>query len=182
MFDIQEELKKLPRCPGVYIMHDEADTIIYVGKAVNLHNRVRSYFRKNIGRGPQIDKMVTLINRFEYIVTDSELEALVLENNLIKEHRPKYNTMLKDDKTYPYIKVTMGEEFPRVLFSREMKKDHAKYFGPYTSAAAVKDTIELRRPDFYRIMLYPAGLWINLGKLLLRHAADVSPLVEQDTS
>ena len=143
MFDIQEELKKLPRCPGVYIMHDEADTIIYVGKAVNLHNRVRSYFRKNIGRGPQIDKMVTLISRFEYIVTDSELEALVLENNLIKEHRPKYNTMLKDDKTYPYIKVTMGEEFPRVLFSREMKKDHAKYFGPYTSAAAVKDTIEL---------------------------------------
>mgnify|MGYP003251238365 FL=1 len=143
MFDIQEELRKLPRCPGVYIMHDEADTIIYVGKAVNLHNRVRSYFRKNIGRGPQIDKMVTLISRFEYIVTDSELEALVLENNLIKEHRPKYNTMLKDDKTYPYIKVTVGEEFPRVLFSREMKKDHARYFGPYTSAAAVKDTIEL---------------------------------------
>lgn len=143
MFDIQEELKKLPRCPGVYIMHDEADTIIYVGKAINLHNRVRSYFRKNIGRGPQIDKMVTLISRFEYIVTDSELEALVLENNLIKEHRPKYNTMLKDDKTYPYIKVTVGEEFPRVLFSREMKKDHARYFGPYTSAAAVKDTIEL---------------------------------------
>lgn len=143
MFDIQEELKKLPKCPGVYIMHDEADTIIYVGKAVNLHNRVRSYFRKNIGRGPQIDKMVTLISRFEYIVTDSELEALVLENNLIKEHRPKYNTMLKDDKTYPYIKVTVGEAYPRVLFSRMMKKDRSKYFGPYTSAAAVKDTIEL---------------------------------------
>ena len=143
MFDIQEELKKLPKCPGVYIMHDEADTIIYVGKAINLHNRVRSYFRKNIGRGPQIDKMVTLIRRFEYIVTDSELEALVLENNLIKEHRPKYNTMLKDDKTYPYIKVTVGEAYPRVLFSRMMKKDHSKYFGPYTSAAAVKDTIEL---------------------------------------
>lgn len=143
MFDIQEELKKLPKCPGVYIMHDEADTIIYVGKAINLHNRVRSYFRKNIGRGPQIDKMVTLISRFEYIVTDSELEALVLENNLIKEHRPKYNTMLKDDKTYPYIKVTIGEAYPRVLLSRTMKKDHAKYFGPYTSAAAVKDTIEL---------------------------------------
>ena len=143
MFDIQEELKKLPKCPGVYIMHDEADTIIYVGKAINLHNRVRSYFRKNIGRGPQIDKMVTLISRFEYIVTDSELEALVLENNLIKEHRPKYNTMLKDDKTYPYIKVTVGEAYPRVLLSRTMKKDHAKYFGPYTSAAAVKDTIEL---------------------------------------
>lgn len=143
MFDIQEELKKLPNCPGVYIMHDEADNIIYVGKAINLHNRVRSYFRKNIGRGPQIDKMVSLISRFEYIVTDSELEALVLENNLIKEHSPKYNTLLKDDKTYPYIKVTVGEAFPRVLFSRQMKKDHSKYFGPYTSAGAVKDTIEL---------------------------------------
>lgn len=143
MFDIQEELKKLPNCPGVYIMHDEADNIIYVGKAINLHNRVRSYFRKNIGRGPQIDKMVSLISRFEYIVTDSDLEALVLENNLIKEHSPKYNTMLKDDKTYPYIKVTLGEEYPRVLFSRQMKKDKSRYFGPYTSAAAVKDTIDL---------------------------------------
>lgn len=143
MFDVQEELNKLPKCPGVYIMHDEKDTIIYVGKAINLHSRVRSYFRKNIGRGPQIDKMVTLISRFEYIVTDSELEALVLENNLIKEHRPKYNTLLKDDKTYPYIKVTVGEAYPRVLFSRIMKKDHSKYFGPYSSSAAVKDTIEL---------------------------------------
>lgn len=143
MFDIQEELKKLPNCPGVYIMRDEMDNIIYVGKAINLHNRVRSYFRKNIGRGPQIDKMVSLINRFEYIITDSELEALVLENNLIKEHSPKYNTLLKDDKTYPYIKVTVGEAYPRVLFSRQMKKDHSKYFGPYTSAAAVKDTIDL---------------------------------------
>ncbi len=143
MFDIQEELKKLPNCPGVYIMHDDKDNIIYVGKAINLHNRVRSYFRKNIGRGPQIDKMVTLISRFEYIVTDSELEALVLENNLIKEHSPKYNTMLKDDKTYPYIKVTTGEAYPRVLFSRQMKKDRSRYFGPYTSAAAVKDTIDL---------------------------------------
>lgn len=143
MFDFQEELKKLPHCPGVYIMRDEMDHIIYVGKAVDLHSRVRSYFRKNIGRGPQIDKMVTLISRFEYIVTDSELEALVLENNLIKEHSPKYNTLLKDDKTYPYIKVTMGEAYPRVLFSRQMKKDRSKYFGPYTSAAAVKDTIDL---------------------------------------
>ena len=143
MFDFDDELKKLPNAPGVYLMHDSADTIIYVGKAVNLHNRVRSYFRKIVGRGPQIDKMVQQIARFEYIVTDSELEALVLENNLIKEHRPKYNTMLKDDKTYPYIKVTMGEEYPRILFSREMKKDRSKYFGPYTSAAAVKDTIEL---------------------------------------
>lgn len=143
MFDFEEELKKLPNSPGVYLMHDAGDTIIYVGKAVNLHNRVRSYFRKIVGRGPQIDKMVQQIARFEYIVTDSELEALVLENNLIKEYSPKYNTMLKDDKTYPYIKVTMGEEYPRILFSREMKKDHSKYFGPYTSAAAVKDTIDL---------------------------------------
>ena len=143
MFNFEEELKKLPKNPGVYIMHDANDSIIYVGKAVNLHNRVRSYFRKIVGRGPQIDKMVEQIARFEYIVTDSELEALVLENNLIKEHCPKYNTMLKDDKTYPYIKVTLGEDYPRVLFSRQMKKDKSKYFGPYTSAAAVKDTIEL---------------------------------------
>ncbi len=124
-------------------MHDAQDAIIYVGKAINLRNRVRSYFREYIGRGPQIDKMVSLIARFEYIVTDSELEALVLENNLIKEHLPKYNTLLKDDKTYPYIKVTVGEEYPRILFSREMKKDKSRYFGPYTGAAAVKDTIEL---------------------------------------
>ena len=142
-FDFEEELKKLPGKPGVYIMRDAGDGILYVGKAVNLHNRVRSYFRENIGRGPMIDKMVTLIARFEYIVTDSELEALVLENNLIKEHSPKYNTLLKDDKTYPYIKVTMGEEYPRILFSRQMKKDKSRYYGPYTSAAAVKDTIEL---------------------------------------
>lgn len=140
---MQEELKKLPNKPGVYLMHDINDTIIYVGKAVNLNNRVRSYFREKIGRGPKIDRMVSLIDRFEYIITDSELEALVLENNLIKEHRPKYNTMLMDDKTYPYIKVTIGEDYPRILFSRTMKKDKAKYFGPYTSAAAVKDTIEL---------------------------------------
>lgn len=149
MFDIQEELKKLPNSPGVYLMHDANDTIMYVGKAVNLHNRVRSYFRKIVGRGPQIDKMVRQIARFEYIVTDSELEALVLENNLIKEYSPKYNTMLKDDKTYPYIKVTMGEEYPRIFLSRQLspsaggKKDKSRYFGPYTSAAAVKDTIDL---------------------------------------
>ena len=142
-FDITEELKKLPAKPGVYLMHDKNDTIIYVGKAISLKNRVRSYFRANIGRGPWIDKMASLIARFEYIITDSELEALVLENNLIKEYRPKYNTMLMDDKTYPYIKVTMGEDFPRILFSREMKKDKSKYFGPYTSAGAVKDAIEL---------------------------------------
>ena len=124
-------------------MRDESDTILYVGKAINLHNRVRSYFRANIGRGPMIDKMVSLIARFEYIITDSELEALVLENNLIKEYSPKYNTLLKDDKTYPYIKVTLGEEYPRILFSREIKKDKSKYFGPYTSPGAVKDTIDL---------------------------------------
>lgn len=136
-------MKKVPGKPGVYIMRDKHDGILYVGKAVNLRNRLRSYFRANIGRGPWIDRMVSLICRFEYIVTDSELEALVLENNLIKEHRPKYNTMLVDDKTYPYIKVTTGEEYPRILFSREMKKDKSKYFGPFTSATAVKDTIEL---------------------------------------
>lgn len=143
MFNVDEELKKLPRKPGVYIMRDDKDVILYVGKAINLHNRVRSYFRENIGRGPAIDQMVSLIARFEYIVTDSELEALVLENNLIKENSPKYNTLLKDDKTYPYIKVTVGEDYPRILFSRTMKKDKSRYFGPYTSAAAVKDTIEL---------------------------------------
>ena len=143
MFNFEEELKKLPRKPGVYIMRDDKDVILYVGKAVNLHNRVRSYFRENIGRGPAIDQMVSLIARFEYIVTDSELEALVLENNLIKENSPKYNTLLKDDKTYPYIKVTVGEDYPRIQFSRTMKKDKSRYFGPYTSAAAVKDTIEL---------------------------------------
>ena len=142
-FDVKEELKKLPNKPGVYIMRDSNDTIMYVGKAVNLHNRVRSYFRANIGRGPQIDRMVEQIARFEYIVTDSELEALVLENNLIKEHCPRYNTLLKDDKTYPYIKVTVSEDYPRVLFSRLMKKDRSRYFGPFTSAAAVKDTIDL---------------------------------------
>lgn len=143
MFNVEEELKKLPRKPGVYIMRDDKDVILYVGKAINLHNRVRSYFRENIGRGPAIDQMVSLIARFEYIVTDSEREALVLENNLIKENSPKYNTLLKDDKTYPYIKVTVGEDYPRILFSRTMKKDKSRYFGPYTSAAAVKDTIEL---------------------------------------
>lgn len=143
MFNIQEELKKLPHAPGVYLMHDADDAIIYVGKAIDLFNRVHSYFRAGTKKSPKIEKMVTLIARFEYIVTDSELEALVLENNLIKEHSPKYNTMLKDDKTYPYIKVTVGEDYPRVLFSRTMKKDKSRYFGPYTSAGAVKDTIEL---------------------------------------
>ena len=145
MFNIEEELKKLPGKPGVYIMHGEKDEIIYVGKAVSLKNRVRQYFQSSRNKGAKIEQMVTHITRFEYIVTDSELEALVLECNLIKEHRPKYNTMLKDDKTYPFIKVTVNEPYPRVLFSRTMKKDKAKYFGPYTSSTAVKDVIELVR-------------------------------------
>lgn len=142
-FNIKEELSKLPKKPGVYIMHDNKDEIIYVGKAVNLFNRVRSYFRTNIGRGPKIDRMVSLIEYFEYIVTDSELEALVLENDLIKEHRPKYNTMLMDDKTYPYIRVTVNETYPRIMLARQVKKDKAKYFGPYTSGQAVRDVIDL---------------------------------------
>ncbi len=142
-FDIEEELKKLPGRPGVYIMHDEKDNIIYVGKAISLKNRVRQYFQSSRNKGVKIEQMVTHIRRFEYIVTDSELEALVLECNLIKEHRPKYNTMLMDDKTYPFIKVTTNEPFPRVMMARKMLKDKAKYFGPYTSGQAVRDTIDL---------------------------------------
>ena len=142
-FDIQEELKKLPGRPGVYIMHDEKDHIIYVGKAISLKNRVRQYFQSSRNKGVKIEQMVTHIRRFEYIVTDSELEALVLECNLIKEHHPKYNTMLMDDKTYPFIKVTTSEAFPRVVLSRKMLKDKARYFGPYTSSQAVRDTIDL---------------------------------------
>ena len=144
-FNLQEELKKLPDKPGVYIMRDRSDAILYVGKAVNLKRRVHQYFVRKLGRGPKIEHMVSRIDRFEYIVTDSELEALVLENNLIKENRPKYNTLLKDDKTYPYIKVTLQEEYPRVLFTRKMKKDGARYFGPFKSSFAVKETIELLR-------------------------------------
>ncbi|MFR5601550.1 MAG: excinuclease ABC subunit UvrC, partial [Lachnospiraceae bacterium] len=143
MFQIEEELKKLPAKPGVYLMHDDRDEIIYVGKAISLKNRVRQYFQSSRNKTAKIEQMVSKIAWFEYIVTDSELEALVLECNLIKEHQPRYNTMLKDDKTYPYIKVTVSEAFPRVLFSRDRKKDKNKYFGPYTSAGAVKDTIDL---------------------------------------
>ena len=143
MFVIEEALKKLPDQPGVYIMHDSRDAIIYIGKAVSLRKRVHQYFQPSHDEGIKKAQMVKQIARFEYIVTDSELEALVLECNLIKEHRPKYNTMLRDDKTYPYIRVTLGEDFPRVLFSRQQKKDKSRYFGPYTSAGAVKDTIEL---------------------------------------
>lgn len=163
MFDIEEELKKLPAKPGVYLMHDEKDEIIYVGKAISLKNRVRQYFQASRNKGAKIDQMVTHIARFEYIVTDSELEALVLECNLIKEHRPKYNTMLMDDKTYPFIKVTVDEDYPRILFARQMKKDKAKYFGPYTSAGAVKDTIDLIR-KLYHIRTCNRNLPKDIGK------------------
>ena len=162
MFDIEEELKKLPAKPGVYLMHNAQDEIIYVGKAIRLKNRVRQYFQDSRNLTPKIARMVSHIARFEYIITDSELEALVLECNLIKEYRPKYNTMLTDDKTYPYIKVTTGEAYPRILFSRLMKKDKSKYFGPYTSAGAVKDTIELLR-KIYKIRSCHRNLPKDIG-------------------
>ena len=163
MFVIEEELKKLPDQPGVYIMHDSRDAIIYIGKAVSLRKRVHQYFQPSHDEGIKKAQMVKQIARFEYIVTDSELEALVLECNLIKEHRPKYNTMLRDDKTYPYIRVTLGEDFPRVLFSRQQKKDKSRYFGPYTSAGAVKDTIELVN-KIYQLRTCNRNLPRNTGK------------------
>ena len=163
MFHIEEELKKLPSLPGVYIMHDKHDTIIYVGKAISLKNRVRQYFQKSRNLGIKKEQMVEQIERFEYIVTDSELEALVLESNLIKEHKPKYNTMLKDDKNYPFIKVTTGEEFPQIMTARSMKKDKSKYFGPYTSAGAVKDVIELTR-KLYHLRTCSRVLPRDIGK------------------
>ena len=163
MFQIEEELKKLPARPGVYIMHDERDAIIYVGKAISLRNRVRQYFQSSRNKGAKIEQMVTHIARFEYLVTDSELEALVLESNLIKEHRPKYNTMLKDDKSYPFIKVTVQEAYPRVLFARQMKKDKNRYFGPYTSGGAVKDVIELVR-KLYQVRSCNRNLPRDCGK------------------
>lgn len=163
MFNLEEELKKLPDKPGVYIMHDKHDTIIYVGKAKILKNRVRQYFQSNKNHSAKVVQMVSHIAYFEYIVTDSELEALVLECNLIKEHRPKYNTMLKDDKSYPFIKVTIGEEFPRVLFSRTMKHGTGKFFGPYTSAGAVKETIELLC-KLYKVRTCSRRLPKDIGK------------------
>ena len=163
MFDFEEELKKLPDKPGVYIMHGADDVIIYIGKAVVLKNRVRQYFQSSRNKSPKIQKMVSQIERFEYIITDSELEALVWECNLIKEHRPKYNTMLKDDKAYPYIKLTSGEEYPKLVFSRTMKKDKNRYFGPYTSAGAVKDTIELLQ-KLYKIRTCNRVLPRDVGK------------------
>jgi excinuclease ABC subunit C len=163
MFNIEEELKKLPGKPGVYIMHDEKDAIIYVGKAISLKNRVRQYFQSSRNKTMKIEQMVAKIKRFEYIVTDTEVEALVLECNLIKEHRPKYNTMLTDDKTYPFIRVTINEAFPRVMLSRTMKKDKSKYFGPYTSGGAVKDTIELIQ-KIYKIRTCNRNLPRDTGK------------------
>ena len=163
LFNIEEELKKLPASPGVYIMHDKHDEIIYVGKAISLKNRVRQYFQSSRNKTAKIEKMVSRIARFEYIITDSELEALVLECNLIKEYRPKYNTMLKDDKAYPYIKVTVEEPFPRILFSRTMKKDKNRYFGPYTSAGAVKDTIDLIH-KLWKIRTCSRNLPKDMGK------------------
>lgn len=163
MFDFDEELKKLPAKPGVYIMHDEDDHIIYIGKAISLKNRVRQYFQSSRHMTAKIAQMVSKIARFEYIITDSELEALVLENNLIKEHHPKYNTMLKDDKTYPYIKVTVGEPFPRIMMVRKVKKDKSKYYGPYASAMAVKDTIDLLH-KVYKIRSCHRNLPKDIGK------------------
>ena len=149
MFNIEEELRKLPDKPGVYLMHDKNDTIIYVGKAVVLKNRVRQYFQSSRGKSPKIQRMVEQIAWFEYIVVDSEMEALILECNLIKEHQPKYNTMLKDDKHYPYIRLTANEDYPRIMLARERKKDKAKYFGPYTSGQAVHDSIDLLKKTYF---------------------------------
>ena len=162
-FDIQEELKKLPKKPGVYLMHDEKDEIIYVGKAISLKNRVRQYFQSSRSKTAKIEQMVSKIHHFEYIITDSELEALVLECNLIKEYQPRYNTMLKDGKTYPYIKVTIQEAFPRILLAREMKKDKCKYFGPYTNGGAIKDILELLQ-KLYQIRTCNRVLPRDIGK------------------
>ena len=163
MFDIEEELKKLPAKPGVYLMHDKTDAIIYVGKAISLKNRVRQYFQAGRNVTPKIERMISQIDHFEYIITDSEVEALVLESNLIKEHRPKYNTMLKDDKNYPYIRATIEEDYPRLLYSREQKRDKSKYFGPFTSAGAAKDTLELAH-KIYKIRTCRRVLPRDIGK------------------
>lgn len=163
MFDIKEELKKLPAKPGVYLMHDKSDAIIYVGKAISLKNRVRQYFQAGRRVSPKIERMISQIDHFEYIITDSEVEALVLENNLIKEHEPKYNTMLKDDKTYPYIKATVYEDFPRLIYSRQTQKDKCKYFGPFTNVTAARDTLEFAH-KIYRIRTCRRVLPRDIGK------------------
>ncbi|MDD3704934.1 MAG: excinuclease ABC subunit UvrC [Clostridiaceae bacterium] len=148
MISLEDKLKNLPENPGVYIMRDEYNEIIYIGKAINLKNRVRQYFQNSKNQHPKVAAMVERITDFEYIITDSELEALILECNLIKKHRPKYNVMLKDDKQYPYIKITIKEDYPRLLIVREIKKDGAKYFGPYTDVTAVNRTIDLLKSLF----------------------------------
>ena len=163
MFDLEEELKKLPAKPGVYLMHDKKDAIIYVGKAISLKNRVRQYFQAGRNVTPKIERMISQIDHFEYIITDSEVEALVLESNLIKEHKPKYNTMLKDDKNYPYIKATIEEDFPSLLIAREQKRDKSRYFGPFTSAGAAKDTLELAH-KIYKIRTCRRVLPRDTGK------------------
>ena len=163
MFDIQEELKKLPHSPGVYLHHDARDEIIYIGKAKNLKNRVSQYFQSSRSRSPKIEKMVSQIAYFEYIVTDSEVEALILENNLIKENRPRYNTMLKDDKTYPYIKLTVSEAFPRLVLTRKIKKDKDKYYGPYPEVSSVREVIDLLN-NVYHLKTCSRNLPKDIGK------------------
>ncbi len=163
MFNLEEELKKLPAKPGVYMMIDEHDEVIYVGKAISLKNRVRQYFQDSRGKSPKILKMVSHIARFTYTITDSELEALILECNLIKEYRPKYNTMLMDDKAYPFIRVTLEEDYPRMMFSRTQKRDKSRYFGPYTSAGAVKDTLKLLH-KLYKLRTCTHSLPADIGK------------------
>ncbi len=147
MFNIEEELKKLPDKPGVYIMHDKNDKIIYVGKAISLKNRVRQYFRKT-NKTKRIENMVSLIDHFEYIVVDNEAEALILECNLIKKNRPKFNVLLKDDKTYPYIKINIKDDFPNIYITRRILNDGAKYFGPYANAGAAKEMIDFLKEKF----------------------------------
>lgn len=165
LFDIEAELKKIPNHPGVYIMHSANDDILYVGKAINLHNRVRQYFQSGHGHNnsPKIARMVEQIAYFEYILTASEMEALVLECNLIKEYRPKYNTLMTDDKGYPYIRITVEETFPRLMYSHTMKRDKSKYFGPYTNARAVHDTIELLN-KLYKLRTCNKRLPQDIGK------------------
>ena len=148
MFDIKEQLKNLPDSPGVYIMKDAEKNIIYIGKAKVLKNRVRQYFQSSKNHSQRIQSLIYNIAEFEYIITDSELEALVLECNLIKKHKPRYNVLLKDDKNYPYIKVTLNEEYPRIIITRKIEKDGAKYFGPYTNTNAVRKTIDVLKRVF----------------------------------
>lgn len=147
MFNIEEELKKLPDKPGVYVMRDKNDTIIYVGKAVSLKNRVRQYFRKT-DKTARILKMVSLIDHFEYIVVDNEAEALILECNLIKKNRPKFNVLLKDDKTYPYIKIDIKSDFPGVFITRRVINDGAKYFGPYANPGSAKEMVDFIKQKY----------------------------------